>query len=426
MNVSTEKVALTIDPLLFRKQALLSSGACFLVSMMYLEADFPCGCKIGTMALIASVLYLLFYLSFNLLYSKVRTKVGVLLSGIAITMLAFVVHFSGGVASPFVFLYFILLISEAVYGLHNSFTLPLAILTYSFVCAGEAVGWLPPANPWAAAVYKSNVVTFILMAVTVTFMWITRYITGIIVLNLRTSLEAENLEKQGLLTKFSDLNSTAQLGMLTHRIVHDLRNPISSISGYIQLEMLRTKDPDHREMLKDIDEIVDDMSESLKNITQFGRVSGGPAEKILLAEFMRMLIAIVSYSPQALGIKFVKLYPENTDLAVYASRSDLQQAFFNIIRNAIEALRDKAGCKQIEISMKAADREVEVSFSDNGTGMPPEMLKNIFRNPVTTKKDGTGVGLMITRELLARNDGAIEFYNLPAGGLWVRTRFPLA
>lgn len=426
MSVSADKVLITVDPQLFRKQALLSSGACFLVSLLYFATDFPRGYEIGAMSLVASVLYLLFYVFFYPLYKRGHTRVGMLFSGVAILTLAFVVHFSGGVTSPFVFLYFILLISEAVYGLQNPVSLPLAVLTYGFVCAGEAFNWLTPANSWAVAIYSNKIVTVILVTMTVTFMWITRYITGLIVLNLRVSLDTENAEKQSLLAKFTELNSSAQIGVLSHRIVHDLRGPIASISGYIQLEMLKSKTPEDRGMLKDVNDIVTGMSESLKGITQFGRAAYGPPEKIVLSDLMRMIIAIVSFSPQARGVKFIKLYEENFPAAVYASRADLQQVYFNIIKNAVEAVKDNAGDRRIEFSVKVLDKEAEISITDNGPGMAAEVLKGLFRRSMTTKKDGTGVGLLITRDLLFRNDGSIEFHNLPAGGLWVVTRFPLA
>ena len=426
MNGYTENAALTVDPLLFRKQALLSSGACFLVSMLYFAADFPHGAEIGAMALIASALYGLFYLFFNQLYARGGTQLGILLSGIAIIMLAFVVHFSGGVTSPFMFLYFILLISEAVYGLQNPVTLPLAVSTYGFVCVGEAAGFLQPANSWAAAVYKSNVVTFILVVMTIVFMWMTRYITGLIVLNLRVSLERENLEKHGLLNKFSELNSSAQIGVLAHRIAHDLRGPMAAISGYIQMEQLNENTPDKTAALKDLDEIVTNMSESLSGITRFGRTSASAVEKVDLADFVNTLIAIVSFSPHARGVKFRKLYPARTSLSVNASRPDLQQAYFNLIKNAVEAVRDNADGKLIEIEISAEGRDAVVSVSDNGPGVLPEILKSLFRKSLTTKKDGTGVGLMITRDLLLRNEGDIELRNRPEGGLKVITRLPLA
>ena len=55
----------------------------------------------------------------------------------------------------------------------------------------------------------------------------------------------------------------------------------------------------------------------------------------------------------------------------------------------------------------------------------PEILSTLFRKSLTTKKDGTGVGLVITRDLLIRNDGDIELRNRPEGGLSVITRLPL-
>lgn len=403
----------------------MSSLVNFLAALMFYISDFPQGQTISAIMFLAGGMYLFLFAFFNQIYFVFPRSYGIIMSAVGIVMLTSAVHFSGGIVSPLVFIYFCILVSETIYGLENQTSLILAASGYLFVTLGESFGLITPANDWAVTVYSSHAATFIFVSATIFFMWMTRYMSHFILVNLRTSLERQNVEKEMLLSKFSELNGAAQIGVLAHRIVHDLRGPMSSISGYIQIEMLRASDPENKAMLKDLDDVVISMSESLKSITQFGKVTDAKAEKILLADFMRTLIAIVSYSPQARGVKFVKHYAEDLPLAINASRADLQQAYFNIIRNAIEAIRDNAGPRVIEISMKAVEKEAEVSISDNGPGMDPEVLKNLFRRSVTTKRDGTGVGLVITRDLLTRNDGFIEFQNLPTGGLWVVTRFPL-
>ncbi len=426
MSDASPSACVTPDPGLLRRQALLSGLGALLTSLLYFAADFPHAYKIGLAAAVAGGLYLLFFLFFEAVYSRFAARAGAFLSAAAVLLLAFVVHYSGGVASPFVFLYFCILISEAIYGLQNPVTLPLAVVTYAGVCLAGALGLLPPANQWAAAVYHSKLFTFILITVTTGFMWMTRHITGLIVANLRRSLERENREKEVLLHKFSELDCSAQIGTLAHRIAHDLRTPLSMISGYVQMEMAKTQPADTMAQLCDLNDTVNNMAEALHNITRFGKTASAPAERLRLAELMRQLLTIASFSPQAKGVKFIRDYDDNLDLWVNASRADLQQAAFNILKNALEATQDNASGREIVISISRREKEAELTISDNGPGMDPGVLKNLFRKSLTTKKDGTGVGLVITRDLLTRNDGYIEFRNRPAGGLEVLIRLPLA
>ena len=413
------------DPVLLRRQALLSCLAAFGTSLLYFAADFPYTEKIALMALIAAVIYGGFYVFFKPIHARFARGSAAFMSGAAVILLAFVVHFSGGVASPFVFLYFCILISEAVYGLENPVTLPLAAGTYFLVCVGECAGLLAPANPWAAAVCANKLFAGILIGTTITFMWITRYITGLILKTLRASLEREHEEKDTLIKKFSELNSTAQIGVLAHRIAHDLRGPMAAISGYIQIEMLKQKDKQEAATLAELDDVVNGMAESLQGIARFGRASHAEPEKVVLAEFMDNLLAIVLFSKNARGIRFVKRYPARSDVAALVSRHDLQQACFNLLKNSVEAVRDNSDAKVIEVDIRAEGPDALITVSDNGPGIVPEILKNIFRKSITTKKDGTGVGLVITRDLLMHGDGDVQLRNLEEGGLTATVRLPL-
>jgi signal transduction histidine kinase len=408
-----------------KRQALFSAAVCFFLTVVFFFLpSFPFDRRMLWYTLAAGAVYLAVFFTCGSLgkgYSRLITFVS--LFGLAGSSV--VIHLTGGIMSPFIFMYFAILISEAAYGDEQFISISAAALFFLLVIGGEATGVLTP-SPAAVPIYASLLTTLVVTATIAAFMFITGYIGRIIIKQLRTAVDAENSEKQAILSKLGELEAHSQIGVLAHRIVHDLRNPIASISGYIQMEMIKVKTEEDKEMLKELNEVVLSMSSALKGITQFGRVACGPAENIVLSDFMRTLVAIVSFSPQARGVKFIKLYPEKLPLAVCGCRADLQQAFFNIIRNAVEAVRDNAGARTVEISIKAVGKEAEVSIQDNGPGMDPEVLKNLFRKSITTKKDGTGVGLVITRDLLARNSGDIEFHNLPAGGMWVLTRFPLA
>ena len=191
-------------------------------------------------------------------------------------------------------------------------------------------------------------------------------------------------------------------------------------------EMAKKKSPEDTELLKDLNETVAGMAEALRGITRFGKSGSSACEKILLSDFMRHLLAIAAVSPQARGIKFRTLYPENLTVSVNASRSDLQQACFNLIKNAVEAVGGRPAGEIIEIAISSEGKDVKILISDSGPGIPEDVLKTLFRKSITTKKDGTGVGLLITRDLLMRNYGEVTLRNREGGGLAATVSLPAA
>jgi signal transduction histidine kinase len=407
-----------------RWNLLAISGCTIIASLLSFLPGFPFHVGFCAVTLASSVMHLAAFIWF----SKVSRNRAVLEAMVLINLalLGFVIHFTGGIMSPFVFFYFWVLASAIIYGIEDRYSTWFAIVTYSALILSEAYGFLDPWGISSRDVYASKPVTIILVAAIVVFIMMTRYVTGLVLYNLRASLERENAEKEGLLKKFSELNASAQIGVLAHRIAHDLRGPISFISGYIQLEMLKEKTAEDREALRDLGTVVANMAEALRGITRFGKADAAAIERLELADFLRTLLVIVAFSPQAKGIKFRRKYPDSLAAHVNASKSDLQQAYFNLLKNAVEAVRDNAGEKVIELSLRLDGKELEVTVADNGPGIPEELLKNIFRRSITTKKDGTGVGLTITRDLLTRNNGTIELRNRPEGGLCVATLLPLA
>ena len=411
---------------LLKKQILLAGLGALVFSLVCFALDCPFPKVISGIALLAAAGYFVFYFFFDRICGACYARAGVALSVTGVLLLTLAVHFSGGIVSPFVFLYFCILIYDALYGFETPFPPPLAITGYLLVVAGEFSGFLSSANSGAVDVYRSYTATFLIAAVTTANLALTRRITRLIVDNWRVRIEQQDSQKDALLRKFSELNSTMQIGVLAHRIAHDLRTPIACISGYIEMEMAGKKSAEEMEVLKDLNETVSGMAESLHGITRFGKAGGATCERIPLRDFVRDLLAIAAFSPQAKGVKFEVSAPGKNDIAVKASRADLQQAYFNIIKNALEAASGAPGGKKIEITIKQEGKEARVSISDNGPGITEDVLKALFVRSITTKKDGTGVGLLITRDLLVRNGGWIKLQNRAGGGLTAVTSLPSA
>jgi two-component system sensor kinase FixL len=103
----------------------------------------------------------------------------------------------------------------------------------------------------------------------------------------------------------------------------------------------------------------------------------------------------------------------------------IQQVILNLVRNSVEALRQMPR-REIAFRTAVSDSFVEVVISDSGPGLPPEILDRLFQPFVTTKPNGTGIGLSISRSIVEAHGGRLSAVDSPAGGAAFRFTLPIA
>jgi signal transduction histidine kinase len=108
---------------------------------------------------------------------------------------------------------------------------------------------------------------------------------------------------------------------------------------------------------------------------------------------------------------------------VPVDRDQMKQAFFNVIRNAVQAMPDGGA---LTISLSVRDGFLAVSFRDTGVGIVPEEMGGLFEPYRTTKPDGSGLGLMIVQRIVQDHGGQIEIRSKPEEGTVVTLLLPLA
>ena len=102
---------------------------------------------------------------------------------------------------------------------------------------------------------------------------------------------------------------------------------------------------------------------------------------------------------------------------VLADRIQIQQVLVNLIRNAMEIMIETANDRRLELTTVAIPGDlVEVSVSDTGAGLAPEVAQNLFQPFVTTKRQGMGLGLSICRTIVEAHGGKIRVESRPGGG----------
>ncbi len=102
--------------------------------------------------------------------------------------------------------------------------------------------------------------------------------------------------------------------------------------------------------------------------------------------------------------------------AVLADKVQIQQVLLNLMRNAIEAMEDTERRELVVSATAVADNMVEIAVADTGAGIAPEISAQLFQPFITTKRQGMGVGLSISRTIVEAHGGSITARPNPGGG----------
>jgi len=227
----------------------------------------------------------------------------------------------------------------------------------------------------------------------------------------------------------------ASLGTLLSGVAHELNNPLSNVSSSCQILMEEIEDADlafKKELLSQIDEQTDRAKYIVRSLLEFSRDKEFKKEKLPLKNIFEETILFLKGEIPA---KVETVLDIPGDIAIFADKQRLQQAFLNLIKNAIESIADEGKVfikaqKQLYILKMKEEKEmcdypryrgkctgkcpsgedtVDIEIRDTGEGIPPEVLPKIF-DPFFTTKDvgkGTGLGLFIVQEIIEEHDGCI-------------------
>lgn len=197
---------------------------------------------------------------------------------------------------------------------------------------------------------------------------------------------------------------TKLIRVLTHEIMNTV-SPIASLSDALSKSM---DEDGHSEL--DVKAGLDTISDSSKNLIKFvetyRQLSGvaRPVRKAIdLKELMAGVIALNSEFAANCGA-ICKYLPEEDDLMIYADDGQISQILINLIKNALQA-----GAKHIDISARMGkDDEVIIDVANDGTPIPVSAQEQIFVPFFTTKKEGSGIGLSISRQIMRNHNGTIS------------------
>lgn len=232
-------------------------------------------------------------------------------------------------------------------------------------------------------------------------------------------------EKSRLESIAQAVNATDNLGFIFSGIRHEIGNPLNSLK--MALSVLKdTVDSASTDKIKEYLERgladVGRMEYLLKSLKAFSLYEKVDLREMALVEFVDRFISLVERDFRSRGIRIT------TDIPVARVRIDqraLHQALLNIFNNAADALlgRDAA---EIGVAAEIRGQLVWLTIEDNGCGIAPDRQKHLFQPFNSSKEHGNGLGLVITRKLLAMMDSDIAVSSRPDVGTRVTVRLPIA
>ena len=217
-------------------------------------------------------------------------------------------------------------------------------------------------------------------------------------------------------TQISRAEHLATLGELAAGLAHEIRNPLAGIAGVIEIigRELPAASP-NREVLKEVQQEVLHIKQILSDLLDYARPKRPDfrlADLNLTAER-----AVVLARQQALSRPIqIELAKDGALPQVEHDAAQIQQVLLNLLLNSIQAIQDAGS---IRVTLESRDGLAKISVNDTGRGISPQHLPNIFRPFFTTKGQGTGLGLSLSKHIVEEHGGRIEVSSQPGVG----TRF---
>jgi signal transduction histidine kinase len=214
---------------------------------------------------------------------------------------------------------------------------------------------------------------------------------------------------------------------MARQVAHEIKNPLTPMKLSLQYlqKAIREDSPNTRQLTNNVSrtlvEQIDHLSKIAADFSQFANINNIDPVVFDLNEVLQSLKVMYSKNED---VDFV-MQTVPGPVMVLADRTHINRVFTNLFVNAIDACRGETGSR-IEVQERVDDKNVIISVTDNGQGIPEDMRTRIFTPYFTTKSSGTGLGLAMSKQILDQIGGDIRFETKTGFGTTFIVTLPLA
>lgn len=236
-------------------------------------------------------------------------------------------------------------------------------------------------------------------------------------------LEQANLQIWQTTRKLAELERLASAGQTAAQFAHEVGTPLNLISGHVQLLRLNlTETEAAQNRLEIITAQIERIEKIVRAMLDRTKFNDAGFTETDLNSVLQNIVKVVTPTLEAKNIRLSENFQDNLS-PIRGSAEHLQQVFLNLINNAVDAMPDGG---ELRISSNQAQNIICITVSDTGIGMSEETKARIFEPLFTTKQrgQGTGLGLVVVREILQEHAAEIEVESEPGNGTTFRIYFP--
>jgi signal transduction histidine kinase len=250
----------------------------------------------------------------------------------------------------------------------------------------------------------------------------------------RVEVERLNAELTGTLTRLQAAQDElvvaermATVGRLSLKVAHEVRNPIAAIGLNAELvgDLVKEREGEDMEEATSLVSAIREQVSALDALTEeylaFARFPRPQYEEDSINEMVTALVEFVRPLATRQGVAV----DTTTDQALppmAIDRTLLRQAILNLVKNGLEALGGKG---RLTVSTRRVDDHAEIAIIDTGPGIKPEVAKRLFEQFFTTKPQGTGLGLYISRQIIEEHGGTLRWESAPGQGTAFTASLPI-
>ena len=211
------------------------------------------------------------------------------------------------------------------------------------------------------------------------------------------------------------------LGEMAASMAHEIKNPIAGVIGALQVFQSEAKENDpQKEILDEMKIQLERVNHAVNDLLSYARPRPPQLEETEISDCLHKTLTLLTPQLSGKQIKVAVSLMEH-DLYVLADRKQLQQVFWNIMLNAVQAM-DNGG--ELSVSAYRREHSIHVVVSDTGPGLSDEQLKNVFKPFFSTKHKGTGLGITISKNIIEQHHGTISLESVKNKGVTVTIIIP--
>jgi signal transduction histidine kinase len=236
--------------------------------------------------------------------------------------------------------------------------------------------------------------------------------------NLEEIVKERTEELKSSMENLQRLDRLDLVGKMAATVGHEVRNPLTTIRGFLQIQKIKEQmyiDSEH------LDIMINEIDRANDIISEFLAICRNKATVMALGNITKIINSLVPLiSAEATNRDMLLITNLNPVKEIMLNQQEITQLALNLIRNGFESM-SKGGC--LTISTYQEDEEVILEIKDEGIGIPQDIIDKLGTPFFTTKENGTGLGLVVCNSIVERHNGSLEIVTSNKEGSTFKVRF---